>query len=62
MKKLSTNIINENGDVKKITVFVEDETAAALAECDEEIRHLYILDEHEAQNLARKETRRHIRY
>ena len=30
MKKLSTNIITENGDVKKITVFVEDETAADL--------------------------------
>ena len=30
MKKLSTNIINENGETKKITVFVEDETAAAL--------------------------------
>ena len=29
MKKLSTNIINENGETKKITVFVEDETAAA---------------------------------
>lgn len=37
MKKLSTNIITESGDVKKITVFVEDETAA-LAHCDEEIR------------------------
>lgn len=54
MKKLSTNITNENGEIKKITVFVEDETAAALAHCDEEIRHLYILDEHEAQNLTRK--------
>ena len=62
MKKLSTNIITENSETKKITVFVEDETAAALAHCDEEIRHLYILDEHEAQNLTRKETRRHISY
>ena len=62
MKKLSTNIITENGETKKITVFVEDETAAALAHCDEEIRHLYILEEHEAQNLTRKETRRHISY
>ena len=62
MKKLSTNIITENGDVKKITVFVEDETAAVLAHCDKEIRHLYILEEHEAQNLTRKETRRHISY
>ena len=62
MKKLSTNIITENGETKKITVFVEDETAAALAYCDEEIRHLYILEEHEAQNLTRKETRRHISY
>ena len=35
MKKLSTNITNENGETKKITVFVEDETAAALAECDD---------------------------
>ena len=62
MKKLSTNIITENGETKKITVFVEEETAAALAHCDEEIRHLYILEEHEAQNLTRKETRRHISY
>ena len=62
MKKLSTNVITENGDVKKITVFVEDETAAALGHCDEEIRHLYILEEYEAQNLTRKETRRHISY
>ena len=35
MKKLSTNITNENGETKKITVFVEYETAAALAECDD---------------------------
>ena len=62
MKKLSTNITNENGETKKNTVFVEDETAAALAECDGEICHLYILEEHEAQNLARKETRRIISY
>ena len=62
MKKLSTNIITENGDVKKISVLVEDETAAALAHCDEEICHLYILEEYEAQNLTRKETRRHISY
>lgn len=48
--------------MKKITVFVEDETAAALAECDEEIRHLYILEERKSQNLTRKETRRHISY
>ena len=62
MKKLSTNLTNENGETKKITVFVDDETAAALAHCDEEICHLYILEEHEAQNLTRKETRRHISY
>ena len=62
MKKLSTNIINENGETKKITVFVEDETAAVLTKCDEETRHLYILEEHETQNLTRKETRRHISY
>ena len=30
MKKLNTNIITENGETKKITVFVEDETAAAF--------------------------------
>ncbi len=30
MKKLSTNIINENGEIRKITVFVEDETAATF--------------------------------
>ena len=59
MKKISTNIITENGETKK-TVFVEDETAAALAECDEKIRYFYILDGHEAHNLTRKETRRHI--
>ena len=43
MKKLSTNIITENGETKKITVFVDDETAASLAHCDEEIRHLFIV-------------------
>lgn len=62
MKLLSTEITDKNGEVKKITVCVDDATAAALAECSEDIRHIYIMDEYEAQKLTHKETRRHISY
>ncbi len=62
MKKLSTQITDKNGVEKTITVFVDDETAAVLEECDEDFRRFYILEEHKDYNRTRAETRRHISY
>ena len=58
MKKLSITIIDHNGEVKRISAYVEDETATALEYCDKEIRRVYILDKHEEQNLDHRESRR----
>ncbi len=62
MKKISTEITDKNGVEKIITVFVDDETAAVLEECDEDFRRFYILEEHKDYNRTRAETRRHISY
>ena len=59
MKKLTTEIKNKDGNVRTISVYVDDKTAAALKCCDEEIRRLYILEEYKEFNRTRSETRRH---
>lgn len=62
MKLLSTTIIDGNGKTKDITVCVDEQTAEALTQCSEEIRHIYIIEEYKDQKLTRKETRCHISY
>ena len=62
MKKLSTTIAKEDGTPKVITVCVDDQTATALEQCTEEIRHMYILEEYEDQKLSHTENRRIVSY
>lgn len=62
MKLLSTMITTEKETTKEITVCVDDETAMALEQCTEEIRHIYILEEYEDQKLTHTETRRIVSY
>ena len=45
MKLLTTTIFDKNGKTKEITVCVDEQTAEVLAQCREEIRHIYILEE-----------------
>ena len=62
MKKITTEIKNKDGKVRTISVYVDDETAAALECCDEEIRRFYILEEYKEFNRTRSETRRHFSF
>ena len=60
MKKYTTFVENEKGEQKKISVWLDDETAKALDEAnDPEITQFYILDKHQEDLIDRKETRRH---
>lgn len=50
MKKLTTTILDKNGDPKEIFVFVEDKTAEVLLPYKgTEIYHQYVLDEYKMQ-------------
>ncbi len=62
MKKISTEITDKNGIKKTISVLVDEQTAAALEQCDEDFCRFYILEEHKDYNRTRAETRRHISY
>ncbi len=62
MKKIHTEITDQNGAIKIISVIVDDKTAEILESCDEDFRRLYILEEHKANNRTRAETRRHTSY
>ena len=60
MKKYTTFVENEKGKQKKISVWLDDETARAIDEAnDPEITRFYILDKHKEDLIQRKETRRH---
>ena len=60
MKKYTTFVENEKGEQKKISVWLDDETARAIDEAnDPEITQFYILDKHKENLIQRKETRRH---
>ena len=60
MKKYTTFVENEKGEQKKISVWLDDETARAIDEAnDPEITQFYILDKHKEDLIQRKETRRH---
>ena len=60
MKKYTTFVENEKGEQKKISVWLDDETARAIDEAnDPEITQFYILDKHREDLIDRRETRRH---
>ena len=59
MKKFEIIVTTKQGE-KKVSVYVESETAAMLKECSEEIRLAYLKELYKEQLLERKETRRHI--
>ena len=60
MKKYTTFVENEKGEQKKISVWLDDETARAIDEAnDSEITRFYILEKHKEDLIQRKETRRH---
>ena len=61
MKKYTTFEENEKGEQKKISAWLDDETAKALDESnDPEITHFYIVEKHKEDLIQLKETRRHI--
>ena len=59
MKKFEIIVTTKQGE-KKVSVYVESETAAMLKECSEEIRLAYLKELYKEQLLERKETRRHV--
>ena len=59
MKKFEIIVTTKQGE-KKVSVYVDSETAAMLKECSEEIRLAYLKELYKEQLLERKETRRHV--
>ena len=59
MKKFEITVTTKQG-VKKVSVYVDNEIAAMLKDCPEEIRNMYLQDEYKEQLAERRETRRHI--
>ena len=61
MKKYTTFVENKKVEQKKISAWLDDETAKALDESnDPEITHFYIVEKHKEDLIQLKETRRHI--
>jgi len=61
MKKYTTFVENKKGEQKKISAWLDDETAKSLDESnDPEITHFYIVEKHKEDLIQLKETRRHI--
>lgn len=58
MKKLTTQI-TKNNETKTIYAMVDDKTAKLLEKADAQVRHEYIVAEHEQYLSELKETRRH---
>ena len=59
MKKFEITITTKQGE-KKVSVYVDSETAAMLKTCPEEVRLAYLKEIYKEQLLERKETRRHV--
>ena len=59
MKKFEIIVTTKQGE-KKVSVYVENETAEILKTCPEEVRLAYLKELYKEQLLERKETRRHI--
>lgn len=59
MKKMSTTVV-KNGKTKTISVWLDERTVQALEQAnDPKLTRQYILDEHNAELIDLKETRRH---
>ena len=59
MKKLYTQVVKHNGELKDVYVCVDDETAKVLAKVDEATRKAYLQDEYEmitAENYHKRHT------
>ena len=59
MKKFEIIVTTKQGE-KKVSVYVDSETAAMLKNCPEEVRLAYLKEIYKEQLLERKETRRHV--
>ena len=59
MKKFEIIVTTKQGE-KKVSVYVDSETAAMLKNCPEEVRLTYLKEIYKEQLLERKETRRHV--
>ena len=59
MKKFEMIITTKQGE-KKVKLYIDNETAASLKGCSEEVRRAYLKEEYKAQKRERAETRRHI--
>ena len=59
MKKFEIIVTTKQGE-KKVSVYVDSETAAMLKTCPEEVRLAYLKEIYKEQLLERKETRRHV--
>ena len=59
MRRFTTKIMHK-GEEKTIAVWLDDETARVLEECeDKTLRHKYIVEEYKARLIERRESRRH---
>lgn len=59
MKKLFTQVVKKNGELKDVYVCVDDETARVLEQVDEDTRKAYLQDEYEmitAENYHKRHT------
>lgn len=59
MKKFEIIVTTKQGE-KKVKLYIDNETAAILKDCSEEVRRAYLKEEYKAQKRERAETRRHI--
>ncbi len=62
MKRITTTVEDKNGQAKRVSVFVDEDTEKVISGVDEHWQREYILEEHKANNRTRAETRRHISY
>ena len=60
MKKLFTNVVTKSGEIKEVSVLVDDQTATILEQVTDEERNRYLRDEYKMALRNRTETRRHI--
>ncbi len=60
MSKFIIKIKLVNGTTKQVKVYVDNQTAELLNQCDAHVRQVYLEEEYYAQNRERAETRKHI--
>ena len=60
MKKYLLTKVGKDGKEKSVPVFIPEETAILLDQCEEEIRRVYLEEEYKASKKGRAEIRRHI--